>query len=66
VDKMKEAIVELIKPRTIYAFMFYGTYCWLIWKGINPPEPLNGIVLLLLGYYFGNKNADKLIKGDKA
>ena len=47
---------DLIKPRTIFAFMFYATFCGLILGHINPPKELTEIVLLSLGFYFGNKS----------
>lgn len=45
-----------LKPRTIFAFMFYSVFLYLILRGQNIPDPLNTIVSLLMGFYFGNKN----------
>ena len=44
------------KPRTIFAFMFYATFLYLVLRGLEIPDPLNTIVSLLMGFYFGNKN----------
>lgn len=46
---------EWIKPRTIFAFMFYGTLCYLILKQLPIPEVLKEIVSFLMGFYFGQK-----------
>jgi len=50
---------DLLKPRTIFAFMFYGTFCYLILGGLTIPDPLNTIVSTLMGYWFGSRNKKK-------
>lgn len=57
---MKEGIVkeeykELIKPRTIFAFLFYMTFCWLVMINKEVPQELNTIISVTLGFYFGNR-----------
>ena len=52
---MGKVLMALLKPRTIFAFMFYGTYCWLIYQKITPPDGLTNIVLMMLAFYFGQK-----------
>lgn len=47
--------MDWFKPRTIFAFMFYLTFCYLILKGITVPDVLISIVNLLMGFYFGQK-----------
>lgn len=54
-EKISEVIINLLKPRTLFAFLFYGTMCYLILKGIEVPDTLNHIVSVLLGFYFGQK-----------
>lgn len=46
---------KLIKPRTLFTFMFFGTFCWLILNGKDIPSSLNSIISTLLGFYFGSK-----------
>ncbi len=53
-----EVIRSLFKPRTLFALLFYGTYCTLIHRGVNPPDHLINIVLVILGFYFGNKSKE--------
>lgn len=42
-----------IKARTVFAFMFYATFCYLMIVGKDTPQSLISIVSGLLGYYFG-------------
>ncbi len=51
----KKLISEWLKPRTVFAAMFYGTLCYLILKQFTVPEILREIVSFLLGFYFGQK-----------
>jgi hypothetical protein len=51
----KRIICEWGKPRTIFAFMFYATLCYLILKQVPIPEILKEIVSFLMGFYFGQK-----------
>ena len=46
----------MIKPRTIFAFMFYGAFCYLIVRQFPVPEALTNIVLMLLAFYYGSKS----------
>jgi len=46
---------DLFKPRTIFAFMFYGTACYLILHKMEIPQFLTTICSTLMGYYFGHK-----------
>ena len=55
---------NLLKPRTIFAFTFYMTFCYLILRQVEIPQELNTVVSVLLGHYFGLKqkganNVDK-------
>jgi len=50
---------EFLKPRTIFALMFYGTFCYLIFRQIEVPQELNSVVSILLGFYYGQKVAKK-------
>lgn len=46
---------EWMKPRTIFALMFYFLFVMLIACGHRVPEILLGMVNLLMGFYFGQK-----------
>lgn len=56
---------EWMKPRTIFAFMFYFSFLYLIMRGIQVPEALNTIISTLFGYWYGNKNSIKGGLNDK-
>lgn len=45
----------MIKPRTVFALLFYLTYCYLIISKVNPPEALTNIVVMILSFYFGTQ-----------
>ena len=42
-----------IKARTVFAFMFYATFCYLVIAQLEVPQALNSVVTGLLGFYFG-------------
>ncbi len=46
---------NLLKARTIFAFMFYGSFLYMILSGAKVPPELNTIVSGLFGYYFGSR-----------
>jgi len=52
-----------LKPRTIFASLFYLVFCYLIMTGKPIPDALLGIVNMLMGFYFGKKIADMQNKG---
>jgi hypothetical protein len=52
---MIEAISELLKPRTLFAFMFYSAFVSIILAGKEVPPELNTIISALMGYWFGNR-----------
>ncbi len=54
---------NLIKPRTLFAFMFYGTVCYMFLRQIEVPEFLRNVVLVLLGHYFGKNSVKKEVNG---
>lgn len=53
---------DWLKPRTIFALMFYFTYLVMISHGLEVPETLRTLVDMLMGFYFGQKLA-KVQKG---
>ncbi len=44
-----------MKPRTVFAFMFYITFCYLVVMQFEVPESLQAVVTGLLGFYFGQR-----------
>lgn len=50
-----KVISEWLKPRTVFAAMFYGTMCYLILNQLPVPEILKNIITFLMGFYFGQK-----------
>jgi len=50
----------MLKPRTIFAFMFYATFCYLVICQLPIPEGLSTVVATLMGFYFGQRSK----KGD--
>jgi len=46
---------NLLKPRTIFAGLFYITFCYLILTEVKVPPELNTIVSGLFGYYWGSR-----------
>ena len=55
IDEFTDIIKEIIMPRTVFAAMFYITFCYLILKGRDVPEALLNIVSTLMGFWFGNR-----------
>ena len=46
---------NLLKPRTIIAFMLYGTFCYLAIKGKVPEQAVIAVVSAMMGFYYGGK-----------
>ena len=57
---------DMLKPRTIFAFMFYAVFLYLILTHVKVPPELNTIVSGLFGYYFGSRNQKGVQNGPKA
>jgi len=52
--------MNLPKPRTLFAFMFYATACYLILRQIEIPQFLNTICSTLMGYFYGSRSPKKI------
>jgi len=50
---------DWLKPRTIFATMFYSTFIYLIIQGTEVPAVLNTMVSTLFGFYYGQKTQNK-------
>ena len=60
----KEKMIK-IKARTVFAFMFYAVFFYLVITEKKLPQELVMIVGTILGFYFGNKkgvNHDQIRK----
>ena len=53
--QIKEEIEDLLRPRTIITFAFYGVFLYLILKGTPIPDSLNTIISTLFGFWFGSR-----------
>lgn len=56
-SRILEIFERLFKPRTLFTFMFFGTFCYLVLTQLTVPPVLNSIISGLLGYYYGEKMA---------
>ena len=56
--QIKEELEDLLRPRTLITFAFYGAFLYLILKGANIPDALNTIVSTLFGFWFGSKKGN--------
>jgi len=46
-------MTELLKPNSVYAFMIYGTFCYLAIMGKINPNIVENAFLILISFYFG-------------
>ena len=46
---------ELLKPRAIITFMFYGAATYLALKQLPLPPWLNDLIFTMQGFWFGSK-----------
>jgi len=58
-------IENFSKPRTLFTFMFFSTFCYLVIIKEPVPAILNSIVSGLLGYYYGEKKTNGNGKKEK-
>jgi len=61
-ETFQTIITRILRPKTIYSLMFYGTLLGLCWYKINPPQELWNMVNLILGFHFGYKTAKSINK----
>ena len=54
-DMVIKSLMAWFKPRTVFAFMFYATFCFLILKGKPIPDILDRLIFILMSAYFGYK-----------
>ena len=58
-DKLIEALIELLKPNTIFALIIYGIFAWLSLTGKIEPNMVENAFLIVLSFYFGKKTAEQ-------
>ena len=51
-----------LKPRSIIAYMLYGTFCVMCIKGMIKPDAMVAAVGTLAGFYYGSKNGKETPK----
>lgn len=56
-DRLLKIFERLLKPRTLFTFMFFGVFCYLAITKLPIPPILTSVVSGLLGYYYGEKIA---------
>lgn len=54
-EKILTIIEELLKPRTLIAFMLYGTFCYLAVKKIIGKEAVISAVTALMTFFYASK-----------
>ncbi len=54
-DKIINIIRELLKPRTLIAFMLYGTFCYLAIKDVIGKEAVISAVTALMTFFYASK-----------
>ena len=57
-----KGVLALIKPRTIFTLLFFGTTAYLMLIEKKVPEILKNIDIALLAFYFGEKSSKHLSK----
>lgn len=53
---------DLLKPRTMFAALFYGTFCYLVATQQPTPDILDNICMGLLAFYFGQRSKKEVKK----
>ena len=51
--KIGKIEMDFPKARTVFAFMFYSSFCYIVLKEMPIPPALNTIISTLMGFYFG-------------
>lgn len=63
--QLAEKLIELLKPRTLFTFMFFGVTCYLILKQLEVPQLLNTLVSGAWGFWFGEQSAKRQMEALK-
>lgn len=56
---MKDALISLLKLKSILSLMFCGVTCYLACKGLIEMETFMAITMAIITYYFTRKEDDK-------
>ena len=59
---MDKAMSDLLKPRSIFAFMLYLTFCKLAWTEKIEARFMAEIILIVIAFYYGERSGKKQIK----
>lgn len=52
---MKDALVNLLKVKSLVTLLLTITFCALLFLGVDIPKPLESIYLMVIGFYFGTQ-----------
>lgn len=55
---MKNALISLLKLKSILSLMFCGVTCYLACKGLIEMETFVGMTMAIITYYFTKKEND--------
>ena len=47
---------DLIKPRTLIAFLLYGTFSYLAITGAIKPDAVIAVISVLMGFFYGERS----------
>lgn len=65
---MKDALVNLLKVKSLVTLLLTITFCALMFMGVEIPKPLESIYLMVIGFYFGTqaekRNSKELSDGE--
>ena len=56
---MKQALINLLKVKTILSLLFSATTCFLAVKGKKSMETFVALTTAIITYYFNKKESDK-------
>ena len=62
---IKEALVKLLKVKSIITLALIITFCILAFLGVITGEQLNNVVMMVVGFYFGTQSEKNANKSDK-
>jgi len=63
-DRILKIFEKLLKPRTIFTFLFFGATVYMIVNNLKVPKFLEFVDISLLAFYFGEqigKRSSKLL-----
>ena len=62
---IKEALVKLLKVKSLVTIALIATFCTLAFTGVITGEQVNNIVMIVVSFYFGTQIEKANSKGNK-